>query len=104
MEVVFLASGERLVVLDQNDFEGKPAKAVKQSLAPHAGASRFRQRLFLEDGSEIRDDEIVTVPNRVQQVVLGISTPDTEQSQQMFVKTTIPMLWRSCCNKDWIAM
>ena len=46
MEVTFLASGERVAVLDTADFEGKTAKAVKQTLAAEIGVSRFKQRPF----------------------------------------------------------
>jgi hypothetical protein len=42
MEVCFLASGERVAVLDAAEFEGKSAKAVKQSLAAKIGVTRFR--------------------------------------------------------------
>ena len=50
MEVLFLASGEILTALDQDVFDGKTAREVKQ-------ISRFRQRLFAEDGfREIQDD------------------------------------------------
>ena len=49
MEATFLAaSGERVAVLDTADFEGKTAKAVKQTLAAEIGVRRFKQRLFLE--------------------------------------------------------
>ena len=59
MEVYFLASGERLASLDAADFEGKTAKIVKQLLTTQLGVSRFRQKLFVEDGSrEIPDDEV----------------------------------------------
>lgn len=60
MEVYFLASGARVTLFDPEDFEGKTGKEVKQALAAEIGASRFRQRLFLEDGAyEIPDDEIL---------------------------------------------
>ena len=55
MEVRFL-SGETLTQLGADEFQGT-AKALKQSLAAQIGASRFRQKLFL-DGSEILDDEV----------------------------------------------
>ena len=59
MEVYFFASGERLASLDAADFEGKTAKVVKQLLTAQLGVSRFRQRLFVADGSrEIPDDEV----------------------------------------------
>ena len=57
MEVCLL-SGATLAALAPDEFEGKTAKAVKQALAVHTGVTRFRQRLFSEDGSEIPDDEV----------------------------------------------
>ena len=94
MEVRFLLSGETLAVLDPNEFEGKSAMAMKQSLAPQVGVSRFRQRLFREDGSEIQDDEILeTVPAKVQLVVLEFCPPDDKQILQMR---------QACINNDLI--
>ena len=59
MEVYFLASGELLARLAAADFEGKTAKVVKKLLTTQLGVSRFRQKLFVEDGSrEIPDDEV----------------------------------------------
>ena len=60
MEVYFLASGEKLAALAE--FEGKTARAVKEALAKQVGVTRFRQRLFWEDGSEIVDDEVFASP------------------------------------------
>jgi hypothetical protein len=72
MEVCFLASGEKVAVLQAAEFEGKTAEAVKQALAPKIGVTRFRQRLFVEgDAVEIHDDDVITsVPPKVQLVVL----------------------------------
>ena len=53
---VFAISGDVLAVLDADESEGKPAKAVKQALTDKVGISRFKQRFFVEDGShEILD-------------------------------------------------
>ena len=46
---VFLSSGRVLTVLDADEFEGKPAKAVKQALAAKVGISRFKQRFCAEE-------------------------------------------------------
>ena len=84
MKVCFIASGERLAVLDGNQFEGKPGMAMKQSLATQVGVSRFRQRLFWEDGSEIEDDEILgSSPAKVQLLILEFCPANAEQIQQM---------------------
>ena len=70
MEVCFL-SGETRATLAPDEFEGKTAKAVKQALAVQVDASRFRQRLYSEDGSEIPDDEVFpSGPVKLQMVVL----------------------------------
>eukprot|EP00435_Cladocopium_sp_Y103_P064004 s368_g25.t1 len=85
MEVCFLASGEKIAVLDAADFEGKTGEVVKQALAAKIGATRFRQRLFLENGaSEILDDDVFTsVPAKVQLVVLEFSPPDAEEDERL---------------------
>ena len=85
MEVCFLASGERVAVLDAAEFEGKSAKAVKQSLAAKIGVTRFRQKLFLEgDGGEIPDDEIFSsVPPKLQLVVLEFCPANSKLDKQM---------------------
>lgn len=85
MEVCFLASGETLTVLATDDFQDKTAKAVKQVLAAQAGVSRFRQRLFRENGScEIKDDEVFDLAAaEVSLVKLDYCPSDPEQTQQM---------------------
>eukprot|EP00435_Cladocopium_sp_Y103_P008777 s492_g2.t1 len=85
MEVCFLASGERVALLDAADFEGKPAKAVKQTLASKIGVTRFRQKLFLEgDAVQISDDYIFpSVPPKVQLVVLEFCPPDVAEDNKM---------------------
>ena len=84
MEVCFLASGEQLTVLDADEFRGQSAKTVKQSLAAHVGVTRFRQKLFWEDGCEIQDDEVFTsVPAKIQLVVLEFWPPDAEQDRKI---------------------
>lgn len=76
MEVCYPAS-ETVAIL--SDCEGKTAKTLKQSLAAHLGVTRFRQRLFSRDGSEISDDEVVTTaPTKVQLVVLEFWPPDAD--------------------------
>ena len=85
MEVRFLASGKMLTALDQDDFEGKTAREVKQTLAAHAGVSRFRQRLYVEDGfREIQDDEVFgSAPVQLQLLLLEFLPPDAEKDKQM---------------------
>ena len=65
MEVCSAVSGETLAFLDA--VEEKSAKAVKQALALRLGVPRFRQRLLLDDGSEIEGE---VCASRVQLVIL----------------------------------
>ena len=85
MEVRFLASGEVLTTLDQNDFDGKTAREVKRTLAAHVGVSRFRQRLFAEDGyREIQDDEVFgSGLMQVQLLMLEFLPPDAEEEKHL---------------------
>lgn len=87
MEVYFLASGARVTMFDPEDFEGKTGKEVKQALAAEIGASRFRQRLFLEDGAyEIPDDEILGLAVvKVALVLLDFCPPDLEDDEQIML-------------------
>ena len=87
MEVCFLASGEKVAVLEAAEFEGKSAKVVKQALAPKIGVTRFKQRLFLEgDAVEIPDDEVfASAPVKVQLVVLKFCPPDAEEDERMIL-------------------
>ena len=85
MEVRFLASGAMLTALDQDDFEGKTAREVKQTLAAHAGVSRFRQRLFAEDGFRaIQDDEVFgSAPLKVHLLMLEFLPSDAAEDERM---------------------
>jgi hypothetical protein len=84
MEVAFLASGEQLTVLDADEVQGQSAKTVKRSLAAQVGVTRFRQKLFWEDGCEIEDDEVFTsVPVKIQLLVLEFWPPDAERDKKM---------------------
>ena len=88
MEVCFL-SGETRATLAPDEFEGKTAKAVKQALAVQVGVTRFRQRLYSEDGSEILDDEIFASGSlKLQMVVLDFYPADVQQNQQVISAST----------------
>ena len=85
MEVCFLTSGETLTVLE-DELQGKTAKAVKKALAAKVGISRFKQRFFVEDGSEIQDDEVLDpAPLKIQLVVLEFWPTDDEETQKMIL-------------------
>ena len=76
MEVCSAVSGETLAFFDVDAFQGKSAKAVKQSLAVQIGVPRFRQRLFREDSSDQIPDEEVFISTSVKvQLVLVESEP-----------------------------
>ena len=93
MEVCFLTSGETLTVLE-DELQGKTAKAVKKALAAKVGISRFKQRFFVEDGSEIQDDEVLDpAPLKIQLVVLEFWPTDDEVSQKMISASRD---WLSC--------
>eukprot|EP00435_Cladocopium_sp_Y103_P071055 s145_g36.t1 len=84
LEVCFLVSGEKLAALALNEFEEKTAKAVKQTLADQIRVTRFRQRLFSEDGSEILDDEVFdSIPVRLHIAILEVCPGDAAQVEQM---------------------
>ena len=53
-------SGEELAALSTEEASGKCVKFLKALLAKQVGVPRFRQRWFSEDGSELRDDAIMT--------------------------------------------
>ena len=66
--------------------KAKTAKAVKKALAAKVGISRFKQRFFVEDGSEIQDDEVLDpAPLKIQLVVLEFWPTDDEETEQMIL-------------------
>ena len=70
-------SGEAPAVVD--DYEGKTAKEVKRSLAAQIGISRFRQRFWSEDWSEIQGAVVLaSEPMKIQLVVLDFLPPELE--------------------------
>ena len=81
MEVCFLTPGGTLTVLE-DELQGQTTKAVKKARAAKVGISRFKQRLFVEDGShEIQDDEVLApAPLKIQLVVLEFWQPDDEET------------------------
>eukprot|EP00438_Fugacium_kawagutii_P009506 Skav209382 [mRNA] locus=scaffold3334:6755:8099:- [translate_table: standard] len=74
MEVCSAISGETLAFGEEDEFEGKSARTVKQFLATQLGISRFRQRLVVEDDSKpiLDDDVLASLPSmKIQLVVLA---------------------------------
>eukprot|EP00435_Cladocopium_sp_Y103_P056411 s1173_g19.t1 len=81
---VLLLEGETLLVLEADDFEGKSAKTLKQCLATHVGVSRFRQRVFSEDGSRIQNDDVFALaPAKIQLLLVEPLLPDAEQRDKI---------------------
>ena len=88
MEVCFQASGNPVAVLDMEDLNS--GKAVKQALTATIGVTRFRQRLFWDDGCEIPDDVVFdNVPAKVRLVILEFWPPDEEQNEKMMSAVAI---------------
>lgn len=89
MEVCFLVSGETAAVLEAAEFEGQPVKFLKRSLASQLGISRFRQKLFVDDGHdgarELSDDEIVASAMKIQLVISEFLPPDAGEDAKMLI-------------------
>eukprot|EP00434_Breviolum_minutum_P038981 symbB.v1.2.034593.t1/scaffold4478.1/size49402/1 len=75
-------SGEDIAVLNTDELEETSAETLKEHLAPIVGITRFRQRLFSEDGSEIGCEDL-SLSQKVQLVLLQLVEPNAEQEQQM---------------------
>ena len=78
--------GETLIVrLKMKAARHSSAKAVKNALATKVGMSRFKHRLFSENGlHEIQDDEVLDpVPVKIQLVVLEFWPPDHVETEKM---------------------
>lgn len=61
LQVLSAVSGEAIAEFPAEDFEGKPAIVLKQSLVKCTGFSRFRQRLLhANDSSVCADDDHLT--------------------------------------------
>ena len=97
MEVCSAVSGETLAFFDVDAFQGKSAKAVKQSLAVQIGVPRFRQRLFREDSSDqIPDEEVfISTSVKVQLVLVEFEPFETE---------TQPDMSSACRDNDAVAL
>jgi hypothetical protein len=100
MEVCSAVSGETLAFFDVDAFQGKSAKAVKQSLAVQIGVPRFRQRLFREDSSDqIPDEEFLSPPlSRSSWSLwnLSLSTLKANQICLPLAETTMQSRWNDC--------
>ena len=81
--VSLAVSGTAVVDLDAGDFEEKSGRRIKEWLVGHTGFSRFQQRLFLEDQTEVSDDDVLLAPQDLQLVLLDFCPADMEQDQAL---------------------
>ena len=78
-------SGEVLKEVQAEDFHGKAVHALKSFLTSVVGYSRFRQRLFLDNGSELCNDHLLLFePQKLQIVFLHYCQADVEQERLFF--------------------
>eukprot|EP00435_Cladocopium_sp_Y103_P053012 s631_g16.t2 len=88
-------SGEPLAVLET--YDGISAKEMKRSLQIQIGVPPFRQKFFLEDGSqEIQDDEVFAEqPVKIKLVLSDFWPPDFEEDRRMMA---------ACRNNDSVRL
>ena len=86
------ASGEVLDDMDAEDFRdmektyGKTVRALKRWLAERLGVTRFRQRIMMEDSSEVLSDDFeLTPPLDLQLVILDYLPKDTSMEKAFFL-------------------
>lgn len=83
-QIVSAFSGEAICTLNAEEVNGKSTKALKTWLFSMTGISRFRQRLLLEDGSEIvEEEELSLTPQAVQLVLLQFPAPSLVQEETL---------------------
>ena len=66
-----------------DDHEVKSGKDLKRCLAVRSGYSRFRQRLYRENGIEICDADLIGDHQEVEVVFLDFQPSDTEKDQKL---------------------
>eukprot|EP00438_Fugacium_kawagutii_P018742 Skav223993 [mRNA] locus=scaffold1943:115422:116382:- [translate_table: standard] len=82
-------SGELMATLNAEEVNGRSTRSLKTCVFSITGISRFRQRLFLEDGSEIAaQEELSLTPQHLQIVLLQFLAPDAVQEGR-FVEACI---------------
>ena len=83
LRVSLAFSGKAIVDLDMQEIEDKSAKSIKRWLAGPTGLSRFWQRLFLEDHSEVTDDDLPLAPQSIRLVALDFCPADVTQDEEL---------------------
>ncbi len=76
-------SGDVIAELCALQLHGSSAVEVKQAVAAECGVPRFRQRLFLEDGSELEGDNLKLEAQTLELVILNFGLPDEEEDQEL---------------------
>eukprot|EP00438_Fugacium_kawagutii_P022807 Skav208199 [mRNA] locus=scaffold2026:111197:112228:+ [translate_table: standard] len=77
-------SGEFIATLSTEEVNGKSTASLKTCLFSITGIPRFRQRLLLEDGSEILAQEKLSLtPQTVQLVMLQFLPPSPAQEERL---------------------
>ena len=76
-------SGDVIAELCALQLHGSSAVEVKQAVAAECGVPRFRQRLFLEDGSELEGDNLKLEAQTLELVILNFGPPDEEEDQEL---------------------
>ena len=75
-------TGEVLAVVDE--YEGKTAKEMKQSLADQIGVPRFRQRFLSDEFHEISNDQVFTSEDvKVQLTLLQFCEAEVEEDRKL---------------------
>eukprot|EP00438_Fugacium_kawagutii_P006921 Skav203587 [mRNA] locus=scaffold935:183111:184076:+ [translate_table: standard] len=67
-----------MATLRTDEVNGRSAKALKIHISTIVGVSLFQQKLFLEDGSEVVDEELWLTPQSLRLVLLKFLNPDAE--------------------------
>ena len=77
-------SGEIIAELPTAVQRLTSAVEVKQAVAAACGVPRFRQRLFLEDGSELEGENLSFLkPQTLELVILNFGLPDEEEDKEL---------------------
>eukprot|EP00438_Fugacium_kawagutii_P018185 Skav226129 [mRNA] locus=scaffold1047:327961:328446:- [translate_table: standard] len=84
LHLVSSFSGHFITTLKTEEVNGRSTKSLKTCVSSVTGISRFRQKLFLEAGSEIAAEEQLSLtPQNVQIVLLQFQAPDAVREGRM---------------------
>eukprot|EP00438_Fugacium_kawagutii_P014550 Skav232293 [mRNA] locus=scaffold882:366385:367594:- [translate_table: standard] len=95
LHVASAFSGNVIASLDIEEVNGTSTAFLKTCLCSMTGTSRFRQRIFLQDGSELADEEELSLtPQTLQLVLLHFQEPSLVAEQRLL----------AACQQDEIAL